>query len=122
MILVDANIVLRYILWDNIEFANKAKEILENEQIILPFEVIAEIVYVLNKVYDVPRKNIHQFILHIINYPNILTNNKKVLEKGLEFYTSSNFDFIDSILLGYNHEEGYKIYSFDKKINKFMRK
>jgi predicted nucleic acid-binding protein len=45
-----------------------------------------------------------------------------VLKKGLEYYSEHNFDFIDSILLGYNKEKGYKIYSFDKKMNKFMKK
>jgi len=39
MLIVDANIVLRYLLLDNVELAEKASEIIENNNIFLPFEV-----------------------------------------------------------------------------------
>lgn len=122
MELVDANVVLRYILWDDEESSKKAEEILEKEQIVIPFEVIAEVVYVLEKVYGIDRKRIMQFLLNIFNYPNIKTDDYIVLLKGLEFYSDLNFDFIDALLLGYNKERGYRIYTFDKKMNKFMKK
>ncbi len=122
MKLVDANVVLRYILWDDEESSKKAEEILAKEQIVLPFEVIAEVVYVLEKVYCISRTKIFQFLLNVFKYPNIKTDDYVVLAKGLEFYSESNFDFIDAILLGYNNKRGYKIHSFDKKMNKFMKK
>lgn len=50
MLIVDANIILRYLLFDNIELAEKASEIIENNKVFIPFEVAAEIVYVLDKV------------------------------------------------------------------------
>ncbi|QSQ10284.1 hypothetical protein H0A61_02685 [Koleobacter methoxysyntrophicus] len=50
MKIVDANIVLRYLLDDAEELSEKAAEILENNEVFLPNEVIAEVVYVLEKV------------------------------------------------------------------------
>ena len=44
------NVEDRYILKDNEELALNAKAILENKDVEIPFEVIAEIVYVLEKV------------------------------------------------------------------------
>ena len=99
----------------------KAEEILENGQIVIPFEVIAEVVYVLVKVYVISRKKIMNFLLNIFKYPNIKTDDYAVLVKGLEFYSEFNFDFIDAILLGYYKERGYKIHSFDKKMKRFMK-
>ena len=45
MKIVDANIVLRYLLNDSDNLSEKAAEILENNMVFLPNEVIAEIVY-----------------------------------------------------------------------------
>ncbi|TZE80838.1 type II toxin-antitoxin system VapC family toxin, partial [Calorimonas adulescens] len=47
MQIVDANIVLRYLLNDTEVLSEKAAQILENNEVFVPNEVIAEIVYVL---------------------------------------------------------------------------
>lgn len=51
MKIIDANIILRYLLKDNLELHQKSIDIIENQQLFLPNEIIAEIVYVLEKVY-----------------------------------------------------------------------
>jgi len=51
MHLVDANIILRYLLDDHAELSPKAAEILEQHTVTLPIEVACEVVYVLQKVY-----------------------------------------------------------------------
>jgi hypothetical protein len=45
MTLVDANVVLRYIFNDHFELSKKASEIIENENISIKIEILAEIVY-----------------------------------------------------------------------------
>ncbi|MCK9453166.1 MAG: PIN domain-containing protein [Bacteroidales bacterium] len=55
MQIVDANIILRYLLNDHAAHFNAAVEIIENNTIFVPFEVAAEVVYVLEKVYQVLR-------------------------------------------------------------------
>lgn len=60
MSIVDANIVLRYLLDDHAELSPKAAEILEQQLMTLPVEVGCEVVYVLQKVYTVERKDIQQ--------------------------------------------------------------
>jgi predicted nucleic acid-binding protein len=47
MSLVDANVVLRYLLDDHVELSAKAQEILEQQVVTLPMEVACEVVYVL---------------------------------------------------------------------------
>lgn len=58
MEIVDANVVLRYLLKDHEIFYPKSKQIIEQKQIYIPTEVVAEIVYVLEKVYEVPKSEI----------------------------------------------------------------
>lgn len=50
MAIVDANVVLRYLLWDNEELAALSQGIIEKELIEISIEVVAEIVYVLEGV------------------------------------------------------------------------
>jgi len=118
MEIVDANIVLRYLLNDNEILSKKSKRILENNNVHLPFEVCAEIVYVLEKVYNVSRENILNALSILLEYPNIATSEKAVLIEALKIYHADNVDFVDSILIAYNHKLGAIIHSFDKKVNK----
>lgn len=57
MNIVDANIILRYLLQDAVQFLDQARDKIENHNIFIPNEVIAEVVYVLEKVYKVERCN-----------------------------------------------------------------
>ena len=121
MEIVDANIILRYLLNDYEIFSVKSRKIIEEKTIFIPFEVCAEVVYVLEKVYSVPRDQIEQALILLINYPNISTNNNQIAKQALEIFCKENIDFVDSILVAYNHIEAYTIHSFDKKLNKLCK-
>ncbi len=55
MKVVDANIILRYLLNDHEELSDTATTIIENNEVLIPNEIIAEVVYVLEKVYKVKK-------------------------------------------------------------------
>jgi predicted nucleic-acid-binding protein len=116
--IIDANIILRYLLNDHEGFSKKSVKIIEQMDIFLPFEVGAEVVYVLEKIYNVPRKDITNSLTILIDYPNITTSDRNVLKKALSIYSVKKVDFVDSILIAYNHISGIKIHSFDKSVNK----
>jgi len=83
--------------------------------------VCAEIVYVLEKVYSVPRKNIKNVLTTLVEYSNITTTDETILTTALKIYDDSNIDFVDSILVAYNQISGVIIHSFDKKVNKLCK-
>ncbi|KJS20909.1 MAG: twitching motility protein PilT [Clostridiaceae bacterium BRH_c20a] len=58
MKIVDANVILRYLLNDVHEMAEKATQLLENNEVYIPNEITAEVVYVLEKIYKVGREDI----------------------------------------------------------------
>lgn len=118
MEIVDANVILRYLLKDHQSFYGKSREIIDNREITIPFEVIAEVVYVLEKVYKVPRKKITEALTVLHNYSNIHSFNKDVVFKGLEIYEIEKIDFVDALLVGYNQIQSYQIHTFDKKLKK----
>jgi len=121
MEIVDANIVLRYLLKDHKRFYPKAKQIIEQKKIYIPAEVAAEVVYVLEKVYEVPRDEISNALTELFSYPNITTPDTPVLNESLVIYKKNKIDFVDAILVSYNHINGHIIHSFDKQIQKLCR-
>lgn len=121
MKIVDGNVVLRYLLADVPSLFGQSEQILEREAVDLPFEVLAEVVYVLDKVYSVPRPEISASLAELLRYPNVCTHNTEVALRALKTYSSTGLDIIDSLLCGYSAGQGAEILSFDKQLNKHLR-
>ena len=118
-ILIDANVILRYLLNDVEEMAKKSAEIINAGAFTLP-EVIAEVIYVLKSVYKVERGEIAAAILQIFN--EIEVANKKIMIEAVKIFAESSLDFVDCILIAYNKVENVEIFSFDKKLNNRLNK
>ena len=121
MIIVDANIVLRYLLDDHSELSPKAAEILEQQTVTLPIEVACEVVYVLQKVYQVERQEIRQQLGNLLNQNLIAMEKPAVFLKALERYSTSTFDFVDCLLWAYHTVEQKIVFTFDNKLNKLIQ-
>ncbi|MCK9443032.1 MAG: PIN domain-containing protein [Tissierellaceae bacterium] len=120
MKIVDANIILRYLLDDHEDLSEKATTIVEDNEIQLPNEVIAEIVYVLEKVYKVKNEEISNILLELLRYTNIIVNDMEVLEEAFLLFGKRKLDFVDTLLYAYNKVRGYQIYTFDNKLNMLL--
>ena len=122
MLIIDANAVLRYLLHDNIDMAKTVEELLVKNEVTLRYEVAAEIVYVLEKVYSLPRDKIRDGIKAFIEEPNVKTETVNVLLLALDTYADKKLDFVDCLLYGFNAKYGYDVFTFDKKLNVLMGK
>ncbi len=119
--IIDANYLLRYFLADNERQNLLAAKVIENEEVLLINEVVAEVCYVLEKVYVVPKKEIDDILNLLLDYKNI-TAEKTLIRNALNLYSLNNLDFVDALLIAYNKIEGAEICSFDKKLNKLLNK
>lgn len=122
MSIVDANIILRYILDDHAELSPKAAEILEQQTATLPIEAACEVVYVLQKVYSVDRKTIQQQLTDLLNEALVMMDKPEVFLKAIEYYSTSSLDFVDTLLCAYHIVEKQEIFTFDNKLNQFIRR
>lgn len=118
MVMLDINMILRYLLNDNEEMALKAEEIIKKEQVCITIEIIAEVVYVLKGVYSVEREEIKESLLAFLK--EVAVVEEDVLKLGIETYARHNLDFPDCILYAYNRIKGYEIKTFDKKLVKLL--
>ena len=121
MVLLDANIVLRYLLEDNPESTIKAVAIIDSEKsCYIRNEVLAEIVYVLSKTYQVPRAEVCSVLQRLMTKDNVHLESKPVAARALFIFDQHKLDFVDSLLYAYAEIQGAVIVSFDKKLNKLL--
>lgn len=121
MSLVDANIVLRYLLDDHPELSQRAADILEYQSVILPIEAACEVVYVLQKIYEVERTIIAQQLTKLVDEMLVQMEKPRVFTKALEYYSDSRLDFVDCLRWSYHTEENQPIFTFDKKLNTLVQ-
>lgn len=119
MIIVDANVILRYLLNDDEILAEKAGKIIGLKNVATTIEVIAEVVYVLKKVYLVPEVAIKEAIAEILS--EITVKEKAVVLCAIDIFAGENLDFVDCILYAYKKVKGCEVETFDKKLNKMLR-
>ncbi|MBR3623246.1 MAG: PIN domain-containing protein [Selenomonadaceae bacterium] len=120
MVMLDTNIILRYILDDNKEMADTAEEYIISDNAIITLEVIAEVVYVLRKVYSMERQNVVDNVEKVTEL--VYCEEDDVLNLALDTYSSNNLDFVDCILYAYNQIEGYEVATFDKKLLRLLNR
>lgn len=114
MVIFDANMILRYLLNDNEEMVNQAKQYLIVGNVKVTIEVIAEVVYVLKGVYKMERQKIAEKIIAFLEL--VECKEREVLCLALNIYGKENLDFVDCVLYAYNRIEKSEIATFDKKL------
>ena len=120
MIVLDTNTILRCILQDNEETAALVDEQLSRDKCLIPPEVVAEIVFVLLKVYRLDRKEIEQSVATVLRHKNVCVPHKEVVETALHYFGETKFDFVDCLLIGYAFIAGHQIFTFDEKLKKYL--
>lgn len=120
--ILDANIILRFLLRDNEEMADTAENLIDNNAVLLTLEVAAEVVFVLQKVYGQKRGTIADLITKFAGLNNVSVSEYDVLIKGLAVFSENNLDFVDCLLCAYDLHYGYEVCTFDVKLKKLLEK
>lgn len=118
--IIDANVVLRFFLEDDEEKFQKSKEFFRKlefgeDDALLTEIVFAEVIWVLQKVYSIPRKEITPKLLKLLNYNGIKTVfSKEIFSESLKLYAAHTVDIQDIFLAVLARVKDSKIISFDK--------
>lgn len=117
---VDTNIFIRYLTGEPSLQANKARALLESgEQLTLTDVVCAELVFVLESVYDMPRNEVAVLIRSILGFPSILTEHAAVLYRAVELYETHKLHFAEAHLAAAAESSGVtRIASFDRQLDR----
>lgn len=118
MVILDANMILRYLVNDNAEMAVVAENYINDGSAYITIEVAAEVVYVLNSVYTMERSKISEILIDFLEL--VGCKEKEVLICALETYQTHKLDFVDCVLYAYNAIHNFEIATFDKKLLKLI--
>jgi len=118
--LLDANIIVRYLVSDDKIKAHQFTKLLKeaNHTFLLTDVSVAEIVWLLESYYRISRINIVDKI-HALLAIEAVVANKEVLSRALEYYKGYSVDYIDAYLVSYAQNEGQlEIISYDRDFDK----
>ena len=118
MTLIDANVILRYITGIPPEQAEQARAIIAAGAF-TTMEVIAEVVYVLRKVYRLERAQISDFVMEIAE--DVAIADYDALSFAMDYYRARNLDFVDCVLAARAFVREEDVFTFDKKLIRFIR-
>ena len=79
-------------------------------------------VYVLQKVYAVNRPDIQRQFSSLLNERLVNMDRPAVFLEALECYGTGTLDFVDILLWAYSSVEQKEVFTFDKKLYKYIRK
>ncbi|WLF84764.1 PIN domain-containing protein [Moraxella sp. ZY210820] len=119
---IDTNILLRYILKDNLELAEQASCIISENKTICLNAVVYEAIHVMKNVYHIERTHIADELYGLFEDDIIGSENKKVILKTLTIFKETSLDFIDCLLIAEYMIHGTAVASFDKKLKNYIKR
>ncbi len=112
--------MLRFLLQDIEEQFQQVRNVVKRDKCYVTLEVMAEVCYVLEGLYQVSREDIANNFRKLNFDVTIL--NVDVFLRALEIFDKPpKLDFVDCLLYGYKMERGIDIVTFDKQLIKQLR-
>jgi predicted nucleic acid-binding protein len=117
---VDTNVIIRHLTADPPAAGARATRFLaEAEALLLPDVIAAEIVFVLESFYEVPRAEVARLLRSVIVADVIHTLDPGLLLRALEVYEFDRLDFADAYLVACAETAGVsEIVSFDRAFDR----
>jgi len=119
-VFVDTNVLVRHLTGDPPDQAARATRFLaDTETILLPDLIVAELVYVLETVYEAPRPQIAGAVRSVLAFPEIHAVDVELLLRAVEVYELDRLDFAEAYLVATAERSGVgAIASFDRSIDR----
>ena len=115
--ILDANAILRYVLDDVKEQADIVENALKTKEVLILPEVLAEVIYVMTKYYNLPNDTTAEYICAFLDDAGCVSD---LLINAVKLFGKENIDFVDCLLS--EHSTDYEILTFDKKLLKLIKR
>ena len=117
---VDTNVLIRHLTGDPPELAARATRYLgAADELLLPDLILAEVAYVLESFYEVPRAQVATTLRAVLAYPAIRVLDADLLQRAVEVYEIHRLDFADAYLVASAERTGIGVIaSFDRSIDR----
>ncbi len=121
--LPDTNAIVGYLVGDDIELHRQAKAFFDKvktgeERALILESVVAECIYVLTKIYKVPREKAAGGLKNLLRYRGIINEDRSALMTALTVYSERPLDIVDCILYAKATGANTGLFSFDEDLNR----
>lgn len=122
--LIDANVILRHLTGDHEEHSPRASAFMAAVEVgdrsaHLPDLVVAEVVWTLAGLYKLPRSDIRDALVQIVQLRGLSLDDKGRLIQALNLYADLSVSFVDAYLASKALAEGANsIVSFDRDFDR----
>ena len=125
--LPDTNTIVRYLVGDDQLQHAKAKEFFDKvkqggTKAVILESVITECVYVLTKIYKVPRDRAAGSLIDILRYKGIANDDQRELIQALTLFSDKGLDIVDCILCSHAASSGDHLFTFDADLDKLVQR
>ena len=124
--LPDTNTIVRYLVADDAALHAKAKDFFDkvkqgDVKAVILESVIAECIYVLTKIYKVPRDRAAGSLIDLMHYKGIANGDQQELIRALTLFSERGLDIVDCILCAKAAAAGDNLFTFDADLQKLSR-
>ena len=116
MISLDTNVVLRFLLDDVPEQTARATELIESTPVYVTDVVVVEIIYVLEKIYELPRKDICELVVDFLGFSSVVHNPRFLLNAIGRYRRSPRLSMVDCYASEEAGSFGNELVAFDRKL------
>jgi predicted nucleic-acid-binding protein len=121
MIYLDANVILRYLLADNVGQHIISKNIIDvSPNIFILDGVVVETVYVLTKTYGINKGLASEKLVELFEQKRFCFENKSLILEALNIFKKSSLDFVDCLLCACKKLKNAEVFTFDEKLLKCL--
>lgn len=119
---IDTNVLVRHLTGDPPAMARRATRFLAAAtpgELLLADLALAEVVYVLESVYDLERPAVAEAARAIVTFPAIAVDDPQLLLRAVEVYENDRLDFAEAYLVASAERSGVRaVASFDKTVRR----
>lgn len=124
MAALDTNVLVRYLIQDDVRQGFKAKELVKGvltrgESLFIPITVLLELEWVLRSNFEFPKDQIILAIASLLAARELVFESEASAEVALELFRQNKADFADCIHIALAHAAGESpLWTFDKTASK----
>lgn len=120
MIGLDTNVLLRYIMQDDVMQSAQAESVINTlsrtEQGFVSLVVVAELGWVLSYSFQLRRVDLHTVLVRLVNMPELKVENVRLFLQALRLFKTSSADLADCLIIGIAKNAGCsRTATFDRK-------
>lgn len=117
---VDTNVLIRHLTGDPPrQAAHASRYLAAADELLLPDLILAEVAYVLESFYEVPRAHAAAALRAVLAFPAIHVIDVDLVQRAVEVYEVHRLDFADAYLVASAERTGVGVIaSFDRTVDR----